>query len=236
MFGVLQTNKNESMMSLVLITNKSTIFSQRAVITSRDNKYNIIYSTDFDQAAREKEIEDKENERKREEAAKLAEAERIRKEQEEKRLKEEAIKKAREDFNKGQNRLKDLFNLPSAAMFDAKKTGTKSEAFKNILNENLNLEEITAYNYIKIANNRSMYFYQEQIIDNKASNIFIKEKILTLDEYNKMIEELNKLVGYSGTGVYQDSIVLEIKYADKTKNVLLKDLNNILEKHNFKLI
>lgn len=231
----LSIQDDEVTMSVELITNKSTIYSQKVLIKKSGEIRTFEYSNDFDQLARENKINEQKKEEERIELERRAIEERRLREEEEKRKIEELEQKKKKDFEDGQLRLKNLLNIKNLAVFNGKLANIDTKAIETPLNENINLDDIKTYNHIRINTNYIIYQYQEQIIDNKSSNIFVKERLLSQIEYNDLIQNIDKLTAYSGTGKYQDTISMEINYLGKTKNVLLKELNNLLNKFSFSL-
>lgn len=206
----------------------STIFSQRVVL---ENKIPIVfrYSDDFDEQARKQIIINEEEKKIREEQEKALEE--IRKKQEQFKQ-EQLIKQEQAEFNEKQNRLQELFNTITVAVIDGKKGLIQANTEKTILNKDKDLSNIVSYNIIRINNERILYQYQEQIEENQSINIFVKEKQLTEEEFNSFINNLNIMTGYTGTGQYQNSFVINIEYLNTNKNILLKDLNEILKEYN----
>lgn len=232
--AILENRETEDIMSMELITNLSTIFSQKVILK---NQVPIVfeYSDDFDEQERKRILKETQDNLERNEALKKQEEEKRKKDEEEKQNAEQLRKQEVDDFNKKQNRLKTLLETQNLAIFDGKKGLIKTETFIHLLNEDKDNKEIASYNIIKINNQKVMYLYQEQIEQNASVNIFIKERQLTNEEFNSLINDIKNLTGYTGTGEYQNSFVININYLGTDKNILLSDLNNILKKYDMNI-
>lgn len=228
--AILETREDEDVMSMEIITNVSSVFSQKVVL---ENKTPIVfkYSDDFDEQERKRILNEEKDKIAREAAIKQQEEERKKRDLEEKQRLEQEKQQKINEYNKKQDRLNFLLKTSNLVILDGKKGFIKTNTEKTILNENKDLNNINSYNIIRINNSKIMYFYQEQIKNNVAINVYIKEKQLTDNEFNYIINEINNMTGYSGVGKYQNSFVINISYLGRNKNILLKDLNEILKKY-----
>lgn len=226
--ALLENTDDADIMSFELITNVSSVFSQKATINN-DVNAKITYIDDFDQIER-KEIEEKNKEiLEREKAEKLREEEKEKEELAKKEKIENELKEQQELFEKNNRRLQNLLGKTNYFVIEGRRTFIESETIETIENKEKKIEDIKSYNSIKINSDKIIYFYQEQVQGNTLTQVYIKERQLSDLEFNNFIEKLDKLTGYSGIGKYQDTVVLSINYSGKIKNVLLIDINEIFK-------
>lgn len=231
--AMLESKEKEDIMTLELITNVSEVFSQKVSISNIDLR--IVYTDDFDQLerkAKEKAIKDealrKELEEKREQAR--IEAERLEKEKAERELKEQL-----DLYKQKEERLNLLLSKDNLFILNQKKGFVESEIVDTIINKDFDKNNMKSYDFVRINSDKILYHYQEQVLEGKSYMVYIKEKELTNIEYTNIMRAVEGLTGYSGVGKYQESHVLEVAYLGKSRNLLLLDLKQLFEKHDFKI-
>lgn len=227
------SENNEQTIALQIIDTDLKEYSQKVIVKNIEGQYTFEYKDDFDQ-----------QERIKKEVDVLKEI--SRKEKEEERLNQERIASEKDEARYRDDEIKIVALLKKKQLLQI--DGLKSkinepEYIKTLKNKT---SRVTASNMLFLTNDNELVNYQIQkrdagtgdLVDTsveKQERLIRKEKTITTQQVQEILNQLNRVTGYSGIGSVGSDRTVEVKFSGKTKYILLSDINKILAKYEMKI-